>query len=68
MGRRATITQAELVTAAAVATAQGVRITLRRGDAIAIVDPAPLTVGSAPDTADSALEAWLVGDCNARPA
>lgn len=61
MGRRATFTQAELATAAAVATLQGVRITLHRGDVVAVVDPAPPAVASAPDTADSALEAWLGG-------
>jgi len=66
MGRRVKFTKEELDTAAAVALAQGVRITLRRGDAMAIVESAPLTIGSAPDSADSALEAWL-GDCNARP-
>jgi hypothetical protein len=61
MGKRATFTQAELARAAATAKAGGVRITLRRGDCIAVVDPAPTTVGSSPDTADSALEAWLGG-------
>lgn len=61
MGRRQTFTAAELTGAATVARAEGVRITLRRGDIIAVVDPAPASVGSAADTADSALEAWIGG-------
>jgi hypothetical protein len=60
MGRRQTFTRSEIAAAAAVVTADGVSITLRRGDLIMVVAPAPVNVGSG-DTADSALEAWLGG-------
>ncbi|SEN94748.1 hypothetical protein SAMN04488103_109159 [Gemmobacter aquatilis] len=63
MGRRQAFTRAELADAAAVARIEGARITLRRGDIIAVVDPAPTTVASGPDQAgaESALEAWIGG-------
>lgn len=60
MGRRQKFTKAELAVAASVANADGVSVTMRRGDLIVVVAPAPVALGSS-DTADSALEAWLGG-------